>query len=242
MKRLVQVGPALNAYKFTFDDNLLDELRRLYFSALSHGLAAPQNASIFEGGAQISLSISVANYKFHLLSYGKTPLLWVSSGNRPAYDIFKRFADSLEIENDLKELVDCNQNLVMYSGFFVVGNRLPVENWHLDYDDGANAYTLITPLFELDRSHGHLLYKDTAGNVQTYRYKRHKAIVFGDRFPHGTECYSKSPIIRALVSFTIGTDKPEYWNVLRHTIGNQGNFMYLPCGHERGTCDCCKEA
>lgn len=230
----------MNAYKIAFDDNLLNELRHLYFSALSRGLAAPQNSSLFEGSENISLSINVSNYKFHLLSYGKTPLLWISSGNKLTYDIFKRFADALEIENDLKELVDCDQNLVMYNGFFVVGNRLLAENWHLDYDDGANAYTLISPLFELDSSHGHLLYKDTHNHVQRYRYRRREAIVFGDRFRHSTECYDKSPIVRVLVSFTIGTDKTEYWNKLKRTIGYQSNYMHLPCGHERGTCKCCE--
>lgn len=128
----------------------------------------------------------------------------------------------------------------MYCGFFVVGNRLHKENWHVDYLEGSNAYTLITPLFDLAASHGHLLYKDARGDIQKHHYQLNEAIVLGERFNHSTECYEKSDTIRVLVSFTIGTDKPEYWDILKRTIGTQSNFICLPCGHLKGTCKCCE--
>jgi hypothetical protein len=41
-----------------------------------------------------------------------------------------------------------------------------------------------------------------------------------------------------MLSFTFGTDKVEYWDVLKETIGQQSDYMILPCGHEKGACQC----
>lgn len=240
MRKLSPIAPNLNAFKFTFDGSLLNEIRNLYSSTLlSAALAAPENVFLHEGIEQLSVLINAGNYKFHLVSYGNSPLLWISSADKHTYDVFKRFVNSLDIEEDIKELVDFNTGLVMYCGFFVVGNWLSKENWHVDYNEGANGYTFITPLFELDASHGNLLYKDQYGITCGYNYKLNEGIIFGDRFWHSTEPYAKSQQMRVLLSFTIGTDKPEYWHILKHTVGVQSSFMYLPCGHQLGTCNCC---
>ncbi len=238
MKRIEQLAPSLNAYRVAFEGDLLNEIRQLFISALSNGLSTPQSAFLFNGDAHLNFEINSQDYRFNLKSYGKTPLLWVSCNDMNTYQIFRRFADSLQIQDDIKKLVDFDKDLVMYCGFFVIGNRLYEENWHVDYLDGANAYTFITPLFEPDHSHGNLIYKDAKGRNQKYHYKLNEGVIFGDKFQHSTECYKESQNLRVLVSFTIGTDKPEYWPTLRTTIGTQSKFMLLPCGHERGTCQC----
>jgi hypothetical protein len=77
--------------------------------------------------------------QFYLTSYGTAPLLWVANNNAHTYKLFKSFMNELDIMDDIKELVDF-----------------------------ANAYTLITPLFELDNSHGNLSYKDESATVKSY--------------------------------------------------------------------------
>ncbi|MFV9614569.1 MAG: hypothetical protein ACNYZG_01365, partial [Gammaproteobacteria bacterium] len=57
-------------------------------------------------------------------------------------------------------------------------------------------------------------------------------------FEHATEPYAETDTLRVMLSFTFGTDKSEYWNTLKETIGNQSNYMILPCGHEKGSCQC----
>lgn len=114
------------------------------------------------------------------------------------------------------------------------------QTWHKDFCDGANAYTLITPLFELDHAHGNLMYKDILSNIKNYKYKMNEAVVFGDGFEHVTELYAKTDKLRVMLSFTFGTDKIECWDTLKETIGEQSNYMILPCGHQKGTCECIK--
>lgn len=238
MKRLHRLGPNLNAFRFTFDDKLLEELRNLYAHSLAGGLSAPQNGFLLEGAAPLDIVINSSGHSFNLKSYGKSPLLWISSNDQHTYDIFRRFCDALEIGEDIKKLVDYRNDLVMYCGFFVVGNRLHQENSHVDYYEGSNAYTFITPLFEPDAAHGDLLFKDEHGQTGKYRYRLSEAVVLGERFHHSTECYGPVDRMRVLVSFTIGTDKPEYWGIMKQTIGTQSKFMYLPCGHRKGACGC----
>jgi len=238
MKRLKKMSPALNAYTVSYDASLLDRLRKVFNASLLQGLTAKQNAGLLAGENRVNLVVSDKKLQFHILSYGNAPLLWISNNNIRTYNIFKSFLTSLDITDDIKELVDYNKDLRMYCGFFVVGNKMDRETWHVDYYKGANAYTLITPLFELNESHGDLLYKDENSHVKKYAYKMNEAVIFGEGFHHATELYEQTDQLRIMLSMTVGTDKLEYWNVLKNTIGDQSNFMILPCGHQKGSCHC----
>lgn len=39
-------------------------------------------------------------------------------------------------------------------------------------------------------------------------------------------------------TIVFGTDKIEYWDISKETIVERSNYMVLPCGHQKGTCDC----
>ena len=143
------------------------------------------------------------------------------------------------IEPEVRKLVDCREKAVMYCGFLVVGDRAPASQWHNDYAPGANAFTLITPLFELDPGHGHLLYK-VGEQTHRYQYTLNEAIFFGEKTAHSTEPYPPSASKRVLLSMTFGTDKLEYWPHLRESLETQAQYFMLPCGHVYGSCQCLK--
>lgn len=238
MKRLQQLEPGLNAYKVSFNASLLNTLRTMFDSYLKERLNREGYAYLFSGMEQINIQMKIEDLRFHVTSYGMAPLLWISANDAHTYNIFKTFMSELDIMDDIKELVDFDNKIEVYCGFFVVGKSMDRQTWHKDYRDGANAYTLITPLFELDKSHGNLMYKDALSAIKTYEYKMNEAIVFGDGFEHATEPYSETDALRVMLSFTFGTDKKQYWKTLRETIGCQSNYMILPCGHEKGRCGC----
>ncbi len=238
MKKLQQIEPGLNAYKVSFDASLLTTLQTMFNNTLEERLNREGYAYLFTGMEQINIQMKLEDQRFHITSYGTAPLLWISNNNAHTYEIFKSFMDELDIMDDIKELVDFENKIEVYCGFFVVGKKMDRETWHNDFQDGANGYTLITPLFELDESHGHLMYKDQAANTKTHQYKMSEAVVFGDGFEHATQPYPETDKLRVMLSFTFGTDKIEHWPVLRQTIGEQSNYMILPCGHEKGSCQC----
>jgi hypothetical protein len=241
MKLLQQIEPGLNAYTLSFDPAALDTLRTMFDNALRERLNREGYAYLFTGMEQINIQMKLEELQFHITSYGTAPLLWISNNNAFTYKLFKSFMDELDIIDDIKILVDFENTIEMYCGFFVVGKKMGRETWHKDYMDGANAYTLITPLFELEPSHGNLMYKDASSTTKTYQYKMNEAIIFGEGFEHATEPYAESDTLRVMLSFTFGTDKAQYWNILKETIENQSNYMILPCGHEKGTCQCFAE-
>lgn len=195
-------------------------------------------AYLFEGLEQINIQITDEELKFHVTSYGTAPLIWISNNNKHTYNIFKSFIDGLGIMDDIKTLVDFDDHIQVYCGFFVVGKKMDRETWHKDYFDGANGYTLITPLFELENTHGKLMYKGPLSNIKIYEYKMNEAIIFGEGFEHATQPYAQTENLRVMLSLTFGTDKIEYWNTLKETIGEQSSYMILPCGHEKGSCQC----
>ncbi len=238
MKKLQQIEPGLNAYKVSFDASLLTTLQTMFNNTLEERLNREGYAYLFTGMEQINIQMKLEDQQFHITSYGTAPLLWISNNNAHTYEIFKLFMDELDIMDDIKELVDFENKIEVYCGFFVVGKKMDRETWHNDFQDGANGYTLITPLFELDESHGHLMHKDQAANTKIHEYKMSEAVVFGDGFEHATQLYPETDKLRVMLSFTFGTDKIEHWPVLKQTIGAQSNYMILPCGHEKGSCQC----
>jgi hypothetical protein len=240
LQTLTPLANGVNAYTLSFDDRLLNELRTLYETEVRDFLDLPRNAHLLRGGHFVEERWQRGPYKFYAASYEGAPLLWVSSDNFATYEVFTRFFRSLDIVHDIAKLIDFHREIVVYCGFFVVGEHLREAKWHVDYFEGANAFTLIAPLFELDIGHGNLLYKDDSCFVRQYRYKSGEAILLGEGFAHTTEPYQPASQQRVLVSLTFGTDKLDHWNVLKETAGAQSDFLILPCGHERGTCNCLK--
>lgn len=242
MKNLTQIDHQLNAFTTTFDSSLLDEVKASYYDKVHSFLTHPRmNQLLFRGGTIKREPLGLKNSEYFLVSYGRAPLFWLSSNTESTYQIYQDFFNALNIADDIKLLVDCREEIVMYCGFLVVGNQASNLLWHVDYFPGANAYTLITPLFELDSAHGNLLYETGDDQIKTYQYRLGEAIIFGDYFRHSTEPYNPTQSIRILVSLTFGTDKIEYWNILKDTVGHQSNYVKLPCGHVLGTCDCIKK-
>ena len=238
MKHLQQIEPGLNAYTVSFDSSLLNTLRTMFDHSLRERLGREGYAYLFAGMEQINIQLKLDELQFHVSSYGTAPLLWISSNNAHTYQRFKSFMDELDVMEDIKELVDFDDHIEVYCGFFVVGKKMDRQTWHKDFVEGANGYTLITPLFEIDKLHGNLMYKDASSAIKSYDYKMNEAIIFGEGFEHATEPYPETDTLRVMLSFTFGTDKAEYWATLKETIGNQSNYMILPCGHEKGSCQC----
>lgn len=179
-------------------------------------------------------------HSYYLTSYGDYPLLWISASDKATYEVFNQFFRSLDIVDDTKLLVDFDKSIVMYSAFFVVGNVAPHELFHVDYLPDSHAYTLLTPLYPLLPEHGNLLYKaaPTSDELRLYRYRMGEVVTFGEQFEHSTQSYAKQSQYRVLVSMTFGTDKIEYWETLKKTVGTQSTYMILPCGHQLGHCNC----
>lgn len=237
MKKLVRIDQELNGFRLSFGHSLLDEIRDSY-GKLSKYLDAEENQVLFAGGASHCRIIRQADFHYQLVSYGEYPLLWLSSHDASTFQIYQRFFDALAIDDEIKSLVDHDASIVMYCGFLVIGDRAPSPLWHVDYEFGANGFTLITPLFDLAPDHGHLLFEAADGKTCRYEYQTGEAIIFGDGFMHSTEAYDTASRKRVLVSLTFGTDKTEYWNILKNTVGGQSDYLVLPCGHVHGTCNC----
>lgn len=231
-----QLHPELDAYTFRFDNALLDEIRDSYLQQLAPILDNPKNQYLFEGGRSHRATIG-ASAPYLALSFESYPLLWLSNNNQEIYQVFRRFFEASGLEEHIRSFVDYKESIVMYCGFLVVGNRAPAAQWHCDYAPGANAFTLITPLFELEPGHGHLLYK-LGSQTERYEYTLGEAIFFGDKTAHCTEPYPPSNSKRVLVSMTFGTDKLEYWPQLKETLESQARYFMLPCGHVFGSCEC----
>ena len=238
MTDLTRIAPDLNAFTLRFDEGLLDDIRASYRQDILPFITGPANERFLEGGQEFREPIAGSGGRYFVVSYGNNPLLWVSCNTAETHAIYRRFFDQLAIEEAVSRFVDHDRHLVMYCGFLVIGDRAPNPKWHLDYAPGANAYTLITPLFELESGHGHLLYRTSGNEIATYRYALGDAIVFGDHFFHSTQPYDRSGRARVLVSMTFGTDKLKYWPVLEQTVGDQSNYIVLPCGHAAGSCRC----
>ncbi|MGF1529724.1 MAG: hypothetical protein ACFCBW_23515 [Candidatus Competibacterales bacterium] len=235
MNKLKRLAPNLNAFTFRFDRALLDEIKASYAKNVQAILDDSDSQYLFEGGQLVSRPLDRASEDYYVQSYKKNPLLWVSANNPSTYAIYQNFLDNLGIDSDTKQLVDYENRIVMYCGFLVICDRAEGYSWHVDYSPNANAYTLITPLLPLDRDHGNLVYAMGENQAGIYNYQVGEAIMFGDGFLHCTEPFAPNKQKRVLLSMTFGTDKMEYWPILKESIDGQSNFLILPSGHERGS-------
>lgn len=223
------------AYHFRFSPTLLEPLRRAYTAQLAPELAA--QPELLQGVYYQSQPLAQGDY--YAFSYDTYPLLWITNNATTTHALFQDFFRGLQLEKQMKSKIKHRKGLIVYCGFFVVGNRADEKMWHYDYRPGAQAYTLITPLFDWHREHGHLLYRSSENAPeQRYRYRCGEAIVLGEGFLHSTEPYAQSAQMRVLVSLTFGSDRWRDWEIIRQNIEEQSYFYLQPCGHPVGQCDC----
>ncbi|MGV3524882.1 MAG: hypothetical protein ACO1RX_11685 [Candidatus Sericytochromatia bacterium] len=231
---LQRLAPGLNAFRFAFDPALLAPVQKAYHHELESWLKDPAQAQMWEGGRYVSRELG----DYHLFSYDTWPLFWFTHHSPRSYALFQRFFNGLDLQNALRERLDCRRRAVMYSGFWVIGNRAEEPMWHYDYRPGAQAYTLLTPLFALASGHGQLLCQDAEGHTLLYPYRLGEAILLGDGVLHSTQPYAPQDQLRVLLSLTCGSDKWQHWETIRQNIAEQSASYAQPCGHLIGRCRC----
>jgi len=236
MVQLNRLADGINAYTFKFDPKLLQELRSICSEHIVPHIDALEPHAEGDYGEDV---FGERNKTFYYTNSFMSSLYWVSCYNKETYSHFKKILDGFGISEVVKSLIDYDQDIRLYCGFVMISDHSKKEAWHVDYFKGANAYTLITPIFDMHPSHGGLVYLDQEGNRGRYDYQLGEAVIFGEGFEHTTEPFEYSGHHRVLLSLTIGTDKLKYWSVLSQTVGEyQSKFLILPCGHQLGHCDC----
>jgi hypothetical protein len=230
--------PGLNAFIFDFDPGLLAHLQHAYRQNIAPFFEIPEHRQKLEGVYYQSEVLPGKDY--YLVSYDTYPLLWVTNHSQNSYQDFHAFFTALGLETPLRDTLAFRKQLMMYSGFFVIGDHAREKMWHYDYRPGAQGMTLITPLFDWQACHGQLLYRRVDGSEGIYTYKKNQAILLGEGVLHSTQPYPKSDSLRVLVSLTLGSDQWKHWDILKENIAEQSHFYVQPCGHEAGCCDCFK--
>lgn len=224
--KLEPIEPNAHAFEFQFDPSLLGRLASIYECVVAPQLDTAQRRTYSGRG-----KLSGDGLRFHVSKYGHL-LLWVAADDLTTHREFEALFDALGLAEAAKPLVDFDERVVMYNGFFVVSDGVVAPSWHTDYFDGAHAYTLLTPLYELDPEHGQLWYKSGEQTIR-YEYRHGVGVLVGEGFMHATEPFPPSQRRRVLVSLTFGTDRMEHWAVLEETIGAQSPFLVMPSGLPR---------
>jgi hypothetical protein len=224
--KLESIAPDAHAFEFRFDPSLLDRLASIYENVVVPQLDVAKRRTYFGRG-----KVSGDGLRFHVSKHGHL-LVWVSADDLPTHREFEEFFDALGLADAVKPLIDFDERIVMYNGFYVVSDGVVAPSWHTDYADGAHAYTLLTPLYELDSAHGQLWYK-SGDQIMRYEYRHGVGVLVGEGFMHATEPFPTASRQRVLVSLTFGTDRMEHWPVLEETVGAQSPFVVLPSGLPR---------
>lgn len=227
------LAPGLKAYTLGFDPELLRPLQGLFADQLAPLLQAQH---WLQGGRVVRQRLKGTGYA--VFSYDAYPLLWLSADQARSFASYASLFAALGLAEALAAHLDWEQPPVLYGGFLVVGRHAPEPLWHDDYLPGAQAYTLITPLFELAPEHGHLLYEDAQAQERRYTYRLGEAIVLGEQFLHSTEPYAPSASLRVLLSLTFGSVDWAQWPLIRPALRSQSYYYHLPCGHRAGRCLC----
>lgn len=182
--KLERLAPDSKALKFRFDPSVLDRLTSIYEDVVEPKLDL---ATLRTSGAHDKLRGD--GLSFHVTPYGSL-LAWAAADDLTTHREFQRLFDQLGLAAAVMPLVDWHERIVMYQGFFIVSDGVADASWHVDYFEGSHAYTLLTPLYELDADHGHLWYSGSDGRVGRYDYQLGVGVLVGEGFLHSTEPFA----------------------------------------------------
>jgi len=156
-------------------------------------------------------------------------ILWISQGDAATYRFFLDIFLASGISEQVARRIDYDQNLRLYSGFFVTRSWCKKPDFHLDWLEANNdAFTFLMPLTANCSEMG-LVYKNARGEVADYQYQMGRGLIFGDHFVHATAA-GQTDQRCVLLCFTFGTDKMEYWSRIAETAAAQGRVHCQPDG------------
>eukprot|EP00948_MAST-09A_sp_MAST-9A-sp1_P002947 g2947.t1 len=170
-----------------------------------------------------------SSFHFYIshVTHWNSDIKWISTNNIPTFDslatFFKRFGmDKIFAERGLVDFVD---SITVYQVFFVVRSFCKSRDFHVDFQPGTgvNAYTALIPLRE---SNINLAYLDLDGNIQEYRYKPGKSIIFGEGFLHSTNIGVEEDQI-PVFCINFGTDNASFIPAIMRTLATQVLFVFF---------------
>jgi len=161
---------------------------------------------------------------------------WSWAMNKKSMKYFDNYLKSVNFYNTMKSI--CENSFHIRGASYIVLDKLEVTDtdFHLDVIDmhrifiqNTEILTVIFPLFTLEEGIGHLEYKDINGEVNLYKYRDNKLLVWDAcKFEHRTQPFiSEKPYKRVLVSINLSTDNAMAKTVLDSSISSQGNKINL---------------
>ena len=173
----------------------------------------------------------IKGHEFYCISPLKweSDIQWISVNHPSTYEYLVKYFNDMHLGEIFRTILDFDENIIVYSIFFVIRSRIPKHNWHIDFKNGThvNAFTFMTPLQR--NSDIKLAYMDMDDRKQRYKYKKDVGIVFGEHFIHSTDIkISKYQKPEVIFCFTFGTDKMEYWSYIKQNVLIQGMHYMHP--------------
>ena len=139
-------------------------------------------------------------------------LAWISVDDMQTWQDFREIFEESDVSKVVASKVSpLHERVQLYSSFYVVRSRCSDANWHADWPPGVgtSAWTLLAPIEEYQTGDFQLLYRNSAGKVEQYRYREGEAILFGSHFMHSTEpgcSVDGAEAPHVFLCFTFGSD------------------------------------
>ena len=170
-------------------------------------------------------------------------LAWISVDDMQTWQDFREIFEESDVSKVVASKVSpLHERVQLYSSFYVVRSRCSDANWHADWPPGVgtSAWTLLAPIEEYQTGDFQLLYRNSAGKVEQYRYREGEAILFGSHFMHSTEpgcSVDGAEAPHVFLCFTFGSDDLDFYEQhIAPTIGGyQSRILVAADGSVRLT-------
>src|SRR5690349_11898337 len=101
----------------------------------------------------------------------KSDIEWISPTTPEAHSLFESAFERLGIADHVREFLDIEREVRLYSGFLVIRSECREPRFHVDWVKTNNeAFTLLTPVSANVRDFG-LLYEKLTSEVAEYDYR-----------------------------------------------------------------------
>ena len=213
---------AYNVQEVNLDLDILDEIRLFFEEDILNNLNSEPQQTLGDPDGE--------DHFFKTYTRWSSDLKWVSVNNLKTYQRWLEYFHKFSLDKTFSNLVDFDERIVVYSIFFVARSKCFKYNFHDDFVKGVgvNALSLMAPLHDMESKDSiHLSYRNKNDETATYKYKKGKAIVFGEKFIHGTDI-GQTKEQEVFLCFSFGTDKEEYLEKIFKTTANQGEYFMHP--------------
>lgn len=156
----------------------------------------------------------------------------LSVNNWISYDLFYTLFNQIKVQQFVKQLINCHDDLVLYSALISIGLDACDLAHETGFRPGSKSFTILVSLPVTNGSNTHIICRNKNDEAEAFNLMPGTAVIIGQGVSYTISGNSKNKCQNSVISLLVGSNKVESSTFIRNSIFRLPSFFVLSSGQQ----------